>query len=109
MVSIILILFSSEIILVMKTSAPSLIGTLTNEVFLNIGSLPSCSVIVEINKRTALEPISIAAYLCCVIKLLLLLIFVYNTHIMHIENVFRETPSSCRHYPDLHLKYEPLH
>ena len=63
MVSNIRFLLYSEISPLIKTSAPKRIGTRTNEFFLKTTSSLSCSIILEINNLTALEPISIAAYL----------------------------------------------
>ena len=46
----------------MKTSSPNLIGTRTNAFFLNNVGPSSCSITFAINRRIALDPISIAAY-----------------------------------------------
>src|SRR5690606_12359779 len=55
-------MFFSEIFLLIKTSSPKRIGTLTREVFLKMVGCPALSIAEAISKRTALEPMSIAAY-----------------------------------------------
>ena len=68
-VSFILTMFASVISPVVNASCPKRIGTRTNELFLNFGSLPFSSIMLEINILTAFEPISIAAYFFIIILL----------------------------------------
>src|SRR5690606_11701209 len=101
MVSIMRMVFSSEMFCVRKTSAPRRIGTLTREVFLKIGSRSSCSVMVIIKSLTALDPMSMAAYFFCSIKpfLFLVRVFLHSNHKVQTASVPEVYCCDDRHYP----------